>query len=128
VRRLGGEFTLQHLPAMGHFGRIPSRELFDDLKRSVCFSGWRFAAIEVWDSLNICRIPKSRPACHTLRTSAAQILAYFERDGVNNGATEAINPIMEKVRRLAHGFKDFDHLPASIPAPSRRFTVLPEPP
>jgi hypothetical protein len=34
---------------------------------------------------------------------------YFETSGVSNGGTEAINLIIEKVRRLAHGFKDFDH-------------------
>jgi hypothetical protein len=37
------------------------------------------------------------------------VLAYFETSGVFNGGTEAINLIIEKVRRLAHGFKDFDH-------------------
>jgi transposase len=37
------------------------------------------------------------------------VLAYFETSGVSNGGTEAINLIIEKVRRLAHGFKDFDH-------------------
>jgi transposase len=28
---------------------------------------------------------------------------------VSNGGTEAINLIIEKVRQLAHGFKNFDH-------------------
>ena len=37
------------------------------------------------------------------------MLAYFDTHGVSNGGTEAINLIIEKVRRLAHGFKDFDH-------------------
>jgi transposase len=36
-------------------------------------------------------------------------LAYFDTHGVSNRGTEAINLIIEKVRRLAHGFKDFDH-------------------
>ena len=45
----------------------------------------------------------------TLRAWKAQILAYFDTHGVSNGGTEAINLIIEKVRRLAHGFKDFDH-------------------
>ena len=45
----------------------------------------------------------------TLRAWKAQILAYFDTNGVSNGGTEAINLIIEKVRRLAHGFKDFDH-------------------
>ncbi|WP_372490241.1 transposase [Nocardioides bruguierae] len=29
--------------------------------------------------------------------------------GLSNGSTEAINPIIEKTRRLAHGFRNFDH-------------------
>jgi transposase len=37
------------------------------------------------------------------------VLAYFDTHGVSNGGTEAITLIIEKVRRLAHGFKDFDH-------------------
>jgi transposase len=34
-------------------------------------------------------------------------LAYFATGGVNNGGTEAINIIIEKTRRLAHGFRNF---------------------
>jgi hypothetical protein len=34
------------------------------------------------------------------------VLAYFDTSDVSNGVTEAIL-IIEKVRRLAHGFKDF---------------------
>jgi transposase len=45
----------------------------------------------------------------TLRAWQAQVLAYFDTSGVSNGGTEAINLIIEKVRRLAHGFGDFDH-------------------
>ena len=37
------------------------------------------------------------------------MLAYFDTSGVSNGGTEAINLIIEKIRRLAHGFRDFDH-------------------
>jgi transposase len=37
------------------------------------------------------------------------VLAYFDTKGVSNGGTEAINLITEKVRRLAHGFGDFEH-------------------
>jgi hypothetical protein len=53
--------------------------------------------------------PRGRPLGRTLRSWRAQILAYFDTHGVSNGGTEAINLIIEKVRRLAHGFKDFDH-------------------
>ena len=45
----------------------------------------------------------------TLRAWRQQVLAYFDTDGVSNGGTEAINLIIEKTRRLAHGFRTFAH-------------------
>ena len=40
---------------------------------------------------------------------AATVLAYFDSSGVSNGGTEAINLIIEKTRRLAHGFRNFNN-------------------
>jgi hypothetical protein len=37
------------------------------------------------------------------------VLAYFATSGVSNGGTEAINLLIEKTRRLAHGFRNFHH-------------------
>jgi transposase len=37
------------------------------------------------------------------------MLAYFATHGVSNGGTEAINLLIEKTRRLAHGFRNFDN-------------------
>jgi transposase len=56
----------------------------------------------------------------TLRAWKHQILAYFDTSGVSDGGTEAINLIIEKVRRLAHGFKDFDHYRLRIMLARRR--------
>jgi transposase len=69
----------------------------------------RQIAIKVLDSFHTCPIPEVARLGRTLRAWKAQILAYFDTHGVSNGGTEAINLIIEKVRRLAHGFKDFDH-------------------
>jgi len=43
----------------------------------------------------------------TLRQWREEILAYFATGGVSNGGTEAINGVIEKTRRLAHGFRNF---------------------
>jgi Transposase len=69
----------------------------------------REIAIKVLDSFHTCPIPEVARLGRTLRAWRAQVLAYFDTHGVSNGATEAINLIIEKVCRLAHGFKDFDH-------------------
>jgi transposase len=44
-----------------------------------------------------------------LRAWRQQVLAYFATAGVSNGGTEAINLVIEKTRRLAHGFRTFAH-------------------
>jgi transposase len=69
----------------------------------------REIAARVLDSFHTCPIPEVARLGRTLRAWRAQVLAYFDTSGVSNGGTEAINLIIEKVRRLAHGFKDFDH-------------------
>jgi len=69
----------------------------------------RQIAEKVLDSFNTCPIPEVARLGRTLRAWRAQVLAYFDTSGVSNGGTEAINLIIEKVRRLAHGFKNFDH-------------------
>jgi transposase len=53
--------------------------------------------------------PRGGPSRGTLKAWRQQLLAYFDTRGVSNGGTEAINMIIEKVRRLAHGFRDFTH-------------------
>jgi transposase len=63
----------------------------------------------VLDSFHICPIPEVARLGRTPRAWRAQVLAYFDTSGVSNGGTEAMNLIIEKVRRLAHSFKNFDH-------------------
>jgi transposase len=69
----------------------------------------REIAIKVLDSFHTCPIPEVARLGRTLRAWRDQVLAYFDTSGVSNGGTEAINLIIEKVRRLAHGFRDFNH-------------------
>jgi len=56
-----------------------------------------------------CPIPEVARLGRTLKAWRQQLLAYFDTSRVSNGGTEAINLIIEKVRRLAHGFRDFTH-------------------
>ena len=56
-----------------------------------------------------CPIPEVARLGRTLRAWRSQILAYFDSAGVSNGGTEAINGLIEKTRRLAHGFRTFSH-------------------
>ena len=55
------------------------------------------------------RVPEIARLGRTLRNWRQQFLAYFDTGGVSNGGTEAINLIIEKTRRLAHGFRNFNN-------------------
>ncbi len=66
-------------------------------------------AEKVIASFPSCPIPEVARLGRTLKAWRQQVLAYFDTHGVSNGGTEAINLIIEKVRRLAHGFRDFEH-------------------
>ncbi len=67
----------------------------------------RKIAERVIDSFPTCPIPEVARLGRTLRAWKQQVLAYFATNGVSNGGTEAINLLIEKTRRLAHGFRNF---------------------
>jgi transposase len=67
----------------------------------------RQVAEQVLASFPSCPIPEVARLGRTLRAWRTQLLAYFSTAGVSNGGTEAINLIIEKTRRLAHGFRSF---------------------
>lgn len=64
-------------------------------------------AEKVLASLHTCPIPELARLGRTLRAWRAQVLAYFDSDGLSNGGTEAIKMLIEKARRLAHGYRNF---------------------
>ncbi|WP_244963482.1 transposase [Actinomyces trachealis] len=45
----------------------------------------------------------------TLRHWKTAFPAYFDTNGASNADTEAINGIIELDRRIARGFRNFDH-------------------
>jgi transposase len=45
----------------------------------------------------------------TIRAWDAEILAFHLTDGCSNGPTEAINLLIKKVKRVGHGFRNFDN-------------------
>ncbi len=61
----------------------------------------------VISSFPTCPIPEVARLGRTLRAWKQQVLAYFATKGVSNGGTEAVNLLIEKTCRLAHGFRNF---------------------
>ena len=94
----------------------------------------RAIAEKVLDTLHTCPIAEVKRLGKTLRRWREEILAYFTTGGVSNGGTEAINGVIEKTRRLAHGFRNFTNyririlLAADGSRPYRRSPkITPEP-
>ncbi len=69
----------------------------------------RALAEKVIASFPTCPIPEVARLGQTLRAWRSQVLAYFDTDGLSNGGTEAINMLIEKARRLAHGYRNFEN-------------------
>jgi hypothetical protein len=40
---------------------------------------------------------------------AQEFPAYFDNNRASNGPTEAVNLLVEKIRRIGHGYRRFDH-------------------
>lgn len=64
---------------------------------------------EVLDAFPTCPIPEVARLGRTLRRWRSAILAYFDTNGASNGPTEAVNGVIETMRRVARGFRNFDN-------------------
>jgi transposase len=60
-------------------------------------------------SLAGCPIPEVARLGRTLRAWRTEFCAYFDTDRVSNGPTEAMNLLIEKIRRVGHGYRNFDN-------------------
>jgi transposase len=67
----------------------------------------RALAEQLLESLPTCPIGEVARLGRTLRSWRSELLAYFDTDGASNGPTEAMNLLIEKARRVGHGFRNF---------------------
>jgi transposase len=54
-------------------------------------------------------IPELVRLARTLDAWRPELLAYFDTGGVSNGPTEAVNALIKKVKRVGHGYRNFDN-------------------
>ena len=52
-------------------------------------------------------VPELRRLARTLTTWRAEFRAYFSTGRISNGPTEAVNLLIKKILRVAHGFRNF---------------------
>jgi transposase len=54
-------------------------------------------------------VPELHRLARTIDSWRTELLAYFDTAGVSNGPTEAINLLIKKIKRIGHGFRNFDN-------------------
>ncbi len=74
----------------------------------------KLIAEQVIASFPDCPIPEVARLGRTLRMWRQHVLARFATDRISNGGTEAVNLLIEKTRRLAHGFRTFERYRITI--------------
>lgn len=69
----------------------------------------RARADRLIDDFLDCPVPEVARLGRTLAVWRKEFLAYFDTDRASNGPTEAVNLLVEKIRRIGHGYRRFDH-------------------
>jgi transposase len=54
-------------------------------------------------------VPELERLARTIDSWRTELLAYFDTDRISNGPTEAINLLIKKIKRVGHGFRNFDN-------------------
>jgi transposase len=54
-------------------------------------------------------IPELTRPARTIDSWRSELLAYFDTGGISNGPTEAINLLIKKIKRVGHGFRNFNN-------------------
>lgn len=69
----------------------------------------RWLVAEILAAFPTCSIPEVPRLDRTLRRCRSAILVYFDTNGVSNGPTEAVNGVIELMRRVARGLRNFEN-------------------
>jgi transposase len=54
-------------------------------------------------------VPELHRLARTLDSWREEFLAYFDTGGISNGPTEATNLLIKKIKRVGHGFRNFEN-------------------
>jgi transposase len=69
----------------------------------------RARAAELVTALRACPIPELARLGRTLRAWREELVAHFDHPAVSNGPTENLNLKIKNTKRIARGYRNFDH-------------------
>ena len=64
---------------------------------------------EFYNEVDEWQIPEAKRLARTIRAWECELLNWHHSGGTSNGPTEAVNLLIEKLRRLGHGFRNQDN-------------------
>jgi len=83
-----------------------------DLRRIYASAGRAAAETRLYEWFVHCAdsgVPELRRLATTIESWRDEFLAYFTTGGISNGPTEAMNLLIKKIKRVGHGFRNFDN-------------------
>lgn len=89
-------------------GTVLGKELLREVYAAVDAAHARRRLVVFYQWCAEAEIPELTRLAKTVAAWEAEILAYHHT-GQSNGPTEAVNLLIEKVRRIGHGFRNFDN-------------------
>jgi transposase len=85
------------------------KELLRAVYRAVGPAAARAALDRFYHWADGVQVPELSRLARTVRVWEAEILAFHATGGCSNGPTEAVNLLIKKVKRVGHGFRNFDN-------------------
>jgi len=86
-----------------------AKEALRDVYRAATVRAARAALTVFYGHCQQSGVPEVRRLARTVRRWEAEILAWHTTGGASNGPTEAVNLLIKNIKRVGHGFRNFDN-------------------
>lgn len=84
-----------------------ARELLSDVYAAPDLAAARRRLTVFFQHAADANVPELTRLARTIDRWRDEVLAYHQTDGASNGPTEAVNLLIEKIRRIGHGYRNF---------------------
>jgi transposase len=86
-----------------------ARELLSEVYAAVDLAHAKRRLIVFFQHAADAEIPELTRLARTIDRWRDEVLAYHRTGGASNGPTEAVNLLIEKIRRIGHGYRNYDN-------------------
>jgi transposase len=86
-----------------------ARELLSEVYAAPDLAAARRRLVVFFQHAADANVPELTRLAGTIDRWRHEVLAYHQTGGASNGPTEAVNLLIEKIRRIGHGYRNFDN-------------------